>query len=147
MVHAAPVADFAIGKAITMARGSDVCLLSTGNMLPETVEAAHELESRGISAEVISFHTVKPLDEECLADVFARFPLVASIEEHSRIGGFGAAVAEWLIDNRITPRQFIRFGTPDAFFKQSGEQEFAREALGLSAHQIAARITDALRQG
>jgi transketolase len=116
-------------------------------MLPETIEAAHELERRGISAEVVSFHTVKPLDEDCLADVFARFPLVATIEEHSRIGGFGAAVAEWLIDERVTPRQFIRFGTPDAFFKQSGEQEYAREVLGLSAHQIAAKIVEALRQG
>jgi len=147
VVHKGPLTDFAIGKAITIARGSDVCLLSTGNMLPEAVEAAHELEKHGISAEVVSFHTVKPLDEACLADAFARFPLVATIEEHSRIGGFGAAVAEWLVDTRVTPRQFIRFGTPDAFFKQSGEQEFAREALGLSAHQIADKITVALRQG
>ena len=147
VVHQGALTDFAIGKAITIARGSDVCLLSTGNMLPEAVEAAHDLEKHGISAEVVSFHTVKPLDEACLTDAFARFPLVATIEEHSRIGGFGAAVAEWLVDSRVTPRQFIRFGTPDAFFKQSGEQEFAREALGLSAHQIAGRITAALRQG
>ena len=147
VVHKGPLADFAIGRAITVARGSDVCLLSTGNMLPEAVEAAHELEKHGISAEVVSFHTVKPLDESCLTDAFTRFPLVATIEEHSRIGGFGAAVAEWLVDTRVTPRQFIRFGTPDAFFKQSGEQEFAREALGLSAHQIADKITTALRQG
>jgi transketolase len=147
VVHAGPLADFAIGKAITIARGGDVCLLSTGNMLPEAVETAHQLEKQGISAEVVSFHTVKPLDESCLADVFARFTLVATVEEHSRIGGFGAAVAEWLVDSRVTPRQFIRFGTPDAFFKQSGEQEFAREALGLSAPQIAAKITAALRQG
>ena len=147
VVHKGPLADFAIGKAITIAPGSDVCLLSTGNMLPEAVEAAHQLEKQGISAEVVSFHTVKPLDEACLTDVFARFPLVATIEEHSRIGGFGAAVAEWLVDTRVTPRQFIRFGTPDAFFKKSGEQEFAREALGLSAHQIADKITNALRQG
>ena len=147
VVHKGPLADFAIGKAITIARGGDVCLLSTGNMLPEAVEAAHQLEQQGISAEVVSFHTVKPLDETCLTDVFARFPLIATIEEHSRIGGFGAAVAEWLVDTRVTPRQFIRFGTPDAFFKQSGEQEFAREALGLSAHQIADKITAALRQG
>jgi transketolase len=147
VVHKGPLADFAIGRAITLTSGKDVCLLSTGNMLPEAIEAAHQLEKQGISAEIVSFHTVKPLDEACLTDVFARFPLVATIEEHSRIGGFGAALAEWLVDTRVTPRQLIRFGTPDAFFKQSGEQEFAREALGLSAHQIADRITTALRQG
>jgi transketolase len=146
VVHGGPLTDFAIGKAITMARGSDACLLSTGNMLPEAIEAAHALEKQGFSVEVVSFHTVKPLDGACLTDVFARFPLVATIEEHSLIGGFGAALAEWLIDNHVRPRQFIRFGTPDAFFKKSGEQEYAREVLGLSAHQIAAKITDLLRQ-
>jgi transketolase len=146
VVHSGPLAHFTIGKAITMSRGTDACLLSTGNMLPETIEAAHALEKQGISAEVVSFHTVKPLDEERLSDVFARFPLVATIEEHSRIGGFGAAVAEWLIDQRVRPQKFIRFGTPDAFFKKSGEQEYAREALGLSAHQIAAKVAEELRQ-
>jgi transketolase len=147
VVHAERLAGFEIGKAITLSRGTDVCLLSTGNILPEAVEAARDLEKCGISAEVVSFHTVKPLDEACLADVFARFPLVATIEEHSRIGGFGSAVSEWLIDNAIAPRRFIRFGTPDAFFKQSGEQEYAREVLGLSAHQIAAKLAAALRRG
>src|ERR1700749_363364 len=146
VVHPGPLPNFEIGKAITVSRGTDACLLSTGNMLPEAIEAAHALEKQGISAEVMSFHTVKPLDEACLNDAFARFPLVATIEEHSRIGGFGAAVAEWLVDQRVTPKNFIRFGTPDAFFKKSGEQEYAREMLGLSAHQIAAKVADALRQ-
>ena len=92
----------------------------------------------------MSFHTVKPLDQACLKDVFGRFRLVASIEEHSLIGGFGAAVSEWLVDSETAPRKFLRFGTPDAFFKKSGEQEYAREMLGLSAHQIADRIVHAL---
>ena len=81
-----------------MPRASDVCLLSTGNMLPEAIEAAHKLKDKGISAKVVSFHTVKPLDEACLKDAFDRFKLVATIEEHSLIGGFGAAVSEWLVD-------------------------------------------------
>ena len=53
------------------------------------------------------------------------------------IGGFGSAVAEWMVDNAVTPRAFLRFGTPDAFFKMAGEQEFARELLGLTGQQIA----------
>ncbi len=113
-------------------------------MLPEVIEAAHKLAEKGVSAAVVSFHTVKPLDTEFLADALVRYPLVATIEEHSLIGGFGAAVAEWMIDNAITPRKFLRFGTPDAFFKQSGEQEYAREQLGLSAHRIAERILTVL---
>jgi len=144
VVHKGPIADFKIGKAITMAEGSDVCLLSTGNMLPEAMEAAHKLKDKGISAEVVSFHTVKPLDEEKLKQAFARFKLVATLEEHSLIGGFGAAVSEWLVDTETAPKKFLRFGTPDAFFKKSGEQEYAREMLGLTGHQIADKIIHAL---
>ncbi len=144
VVHKGTIADFRIGKAITMAEGTDVCLLSTGNMLPEAMEAAHRLKDKGISAEVVSFHTVKPLDEEKLKQAFARFKLVATLEEHSLIGGFGAAVSEWLVDTETQARKFLRFGTPDAFFKKSGEQEYAREVLGLTGHQIADKIVHAL---
>jgi transketolase len=144
VVHKGPIADFQIGKAITIAEGADVCLLSTGNMLPEALEAAHELKEKGISAEVVSFHTVKPLDDERLTKVFSRFKLVATLEEHSLIGGFGAAVSEWLADTETRAKKFLRFGTPDAFFKKSGEQEYAREMLGLTGDQIADKIVHAL---
>jgi transketolase len=144
VVHKGPIADFAIGKAITISEGSDVCLLSTGNMLPEATLAAHQLNENGISAEVVSFHTVKPLDEARLKASFARFRLVATLEEHSLIGGFGAAVSEWLVDSETPHRKFLRFGTPDSFFKKSGEQEYAREMLGLTGHQIAEKILHAL---
>jgi transketolase len=144
VVHKGPIADFKIGKAITIEEGSDVCLLSTGNMLPEAIEAAHKLKDEGISTEVVSFHTVKPLDEEKLKQAFARFRLVATIEEHSLIGGFGSAVSEWLADTETQPKKFLRFGTPDAFFKKSGEQEYAREVLGLTGHHIADKIAHAL---
>jgi transketolase len=142
-IHKEVPADFAVGRAITVREGSDVCLLSTGNMLPEAIEAGHLLEETGVSARVISFHTVKPLDTDCLADAFSSFRLVATIEEHSLIGGFGSAVAEWMIDNGIKG-PLVRFGTPDAFFKLSGEQEFAREKLHITGHQIAERIGHAL---
>ena len=144
VVHPSSIENFQIGKAITVSDGTDVCLLSTGNMLPEAIEAARKLKEQGISAQVVSFHTVKPLDQACLKDAFARFKLVATIEEHSLIGGFGAAVSEWLADTRTGNQNFMRFGTPDAFFKQSGEQEYAREALGLTGHQIAEKIVHAL---
>ena len=144
LVHPGPIPDFEIGKAITISDGDDVCLLSTGTMLPEAVAAADSLKQKGISAQVVSFHTVKPLDSARLADAFSRFKLVVTIEEHSLIGGLGAAVAEWVVDTRARPAALVRFGTPDAFFKQSGEQAYAREMLGLTGHQIADKIADAM---
>src|SRR6266568_435271 len=74
--------DAAIGKAIVMRPGTDVCLLSAGTMLETAMQAAELLSKEAISAQVVSFHTIKPLDEELLADVFGRFKIVATIEEH-----------------------------------------------------------------
>jgi transketolase len=145
VIHQEVPAGFEIGKAITIEEGSDVCLLSCGTMLPEAIEASHRLRQNGISTRVVSFHTVKPLDEAFLADTFGKFELVATIEEHSLLGGFGSAVAEWVVDRAVQPKKFLRFGTPDLFFKKSGEQEYAREELGLTGHQIAERVLTAVR--
>lgn len=139
-VHKGSVDRFEIGKAITMVDGDDVCLLSTGNMLPEAVEAGKLLGERGVSARVVSFHTVKPLDEAMLIEALERYKLVVTLEEHSLIGGFGSAVAEWAVDGGRDTRKLLRIGTPDLFFKESGEQEHAREQLGLSADHITERV-------
>jgi len=146
LLHSGTIDDFAIGKAITMRDGSDVCILSTGNILPEALHAADDLAAKGVSARVVSFHTVKPLDQDCLRSAFEKFRLVVSVEEHSLVGGFGSAVAEWLADSGTVGTRLLRIGTPDAFFKLSGEQEFAREKLGLTGHQIAEKISRALAQ-
>jgi transketolase len=127
--------QFTIGKGIVVREGRDVCLLSTGNMLPEAVTAADEL-----GAQLVSFHTVKPLDETLLADAFARFKLVATIEEHSVLGGLGGSVAEWLSDRPPQKARLLRIGTPDTFLHEAGEQEYAREVFGLTGKQIAEKI-------
>lgn len=131
---------FELGKALPMTDGDEVCILSTGNILPEAMEAGRLLTQAGIATQVVSFHTIKPLDEAFLADAFDRFSRVVTIEEHSLIGGFGSAVAEWVIDNGAAGQKLLRIGTPDKFFKESGEQHFARERLGLLGHQIADRV-------
>jgi transketolase len=137
--------DFAIGRAIPLRAGSDVCLLSTGNMLPTVLEAAQRLGEDGISAQVVSFHTVKPLDEECLSEAFRRYPLVATIEEHSVLGGFGSSVAEWLSEQSDARARLLRIGVPDRFLHDAGEQEYAREVFGLTPEAIHGRVAAALR--
>lgn len=144
VVHDGEVTDFEIGRTLPIREGTDVCLLSTGNMLPEVLDAADRLQQEGTSAAVVSFHTVKPLDEEFLTEAFKRYRLVVTIEEHSIVGGFGSAVGEWLIDSGTSTGKLLRIGTPDRFYKKSGEQEYAREQLGLSSAQISRRVQDKL---
>jgi transketolase len=133
-----------IGRSLVVRDGVDVCLLAVGVMLSVALEAAEGLAKRGITAHVVSVVSVKPLDEVLLRDVFARFPLVLSIEEHSLIGGFGAALAEWAADHGPVAARLLRMGTKDRFPHEAGETEHARERDGLTAHHMIERITQAL---
>jgi transketolase len=146
VVHKTPPA-FTIGKGIELKTGTDVCLLSTGTLLPEVIAAAELLEKEKLSVRVVSLHTVKPLDEALIFDAFKRYQLVATIEEHSVIGGLGGAVSELIAETSPAQRraQFVRIGTPDVFLHEPGEQEFAREHFGLNAKGIAAKIRSSLR--
>ena len=135
--------DLKIGKAIVVREGTDVALLSAGTIMPEVLKAADLLQEQGISAEVVSFHTIKPLDVACLSAVSTRFKLVATIEEHGLIGGLGSAVSEWrAAANSATP--VICFGTPDEFMHEVGSQEYARAKYGLTPVNIATRILAAM---
>jgi transketolase len=145
VVHQQPP-DFAIGKGIVMQTGSDVCLLSTGTILPVAMQAAAELAQQHISVQVVSFHTVKPLDETLLTDVFSKYRVVATIEEHSILGGLGGSIAEWLMDHPFPGTRLCRIGTPDGFLHQAGEQSYAREQTGLTAHHIADKVRQMYQQ-
>jgi len=145
LVHEGVPGDFQIGRAITVREGADVALLATGTIVPTALEAGDLLAAEGISARVVSFHTVKPLDEELLADVFGSHKVVATVEEHSLIGGFGSAVAEWLADRPHAPgAQLVRAGVGDWYLHEAGGQGYARERYGLTAENIAKRVQAAV---
>lgn len=131
---------FSFGHAITVHEGTDICILSTGNLLPLAIEAAEALDSDGSSTRVVSFHTVKPLDEELLAEAFEAYRIVVTLEEHSLIGGLGGAVAEWLADRGGATAQLVRIGTGDWFLHESGSQVYARSRYDLTVDQICARV-------
>ena len=132
--------NFVIGKGIVIKEGSDICLLSTGMTMPLAIAVSSALGAKEISAQVVSVHTVKPLDEELCSDVFSRFSVVATIEEHSVIGGLGGAAAEWLSDQPPQRARLCRIGTPDLFVHEAGEEEHVREYVGLTSGKIVHKI-------
>jgi len=139
--------DFQIGKGIIVQPGKDICILSTGNLLPVAVGAAKELQAQGISCQVVSFHTVKPLDEALLKDAFGRFAVVATLEEHGKLGGLGGGVAEWLSDQRYPDSRLVRLGVDDVFVHKSCDQDIAREDFGLTPAHISKKLREALPAG
>lgn len=143
-IHTA-LSKFKIGEAIIIRPGNDVSLLCAGNMMSETLKASDILASKGISAEVVSFHTVKPLDESYLKSAATRFKLLVTVEEHSHIGGFGSAVSEWRALTNCPVRQ-ITFGTDDEFMHEVGSQNYARKKYGLTAENIVSSIFSAINR-
>jgi transketolase len=136
-----------IGRSICVRKGADVALLAVGTMLPVVCEAAERLATAGISARVESFHTLKPLDEAILAELFDGYPLVVTVEEHSRVGGAGGAIAEWLAARGNNRGRLLAIGTEDAFFHEAGSQDHARSKLGLTAESIAGAVSRTLDGG
>ena len=149
VVHPEPP-PLQLGRAIVISEGSDLTLISTGNMLPLVVEVAQQLGDAGLSAAVVSMHTVKPLDEALLAARFTGSQLVVTVEEHGRLGGLGGAVAEWLSDWRLEasapPAQLLRIGTDDEFLHQAGGQAHARKCYAIDTDSIVAQVRAALQQ-
>ncbi len=132
--------DFTIGKGIIVKPGKDICFLNAGSLLPAAMEAADVLAKKGISVQVVSMHTVKPLDEELLTEVFSKFSTVFTIEEHGVLGGFGGAVSEWMSEQRFSGARLYRIGTPDEFMYKAGETDYAYRYFGLDSNSIVEKV-------
>ncbi len=115
-----PDAKFEIGKADTIIEGTDVTIIACGHLVWKSIEAAKQLEAKGISCEVINMHTIKPLDVNAILKSVAKTKCVVTAEEHMIAGGLGESVAQVLVTNTPYPQEFVAVndtfgesGTPD----------------------------------
>ena len=128
-----PDYKFELGRGVVYRDGKDVTLVATGYMLHLALEAAEMLEKDGISAAVINIHTIKPLDTDLLAEYAEKTGAVVTAEEHSVIGGLGAAVCEALAESCPVP--VMRVGVQD-MYGRSGKVPELLEIYGLTAQNI-----------
>lgn len=136
--------EFEVGKSISLREGKEVCIIATGMMVRESLDAAELLAAKGIDCWVIDMHTIKPLDTACLDDALCNSRLIVSVEEHSITGGLGGAIAEYMADKEKTPR-LVRIGVEDYFCKL-GDLRYCWEQHGLTAPQIAERIENEINK-
>ncbi len=137
--------EFTIGKGIVIRDGRDVCMLSTGNLMPLALETAAMFGDEGISARVVSFHTVKPLDEDLLTQAFSNFDVVITLEEHGLLGGFGSSVSEWLVKRPAARADLLQIGVDDVFCYEAGKQDDARRTFNITKESIVERTRDLYR--
>ena len=127
--------SFEIGKGLLLQEGSDVTIVATGHLVWEALEAAKTLNEKGISAEVINIHTIKPLDNDIILKSVAKTGAIVTAEEHNFLGGLGESVARVLAENTPTPQEFI--ATKDTF-GESGTPAQLMDKYGLNAKAIVA---------
>ena len=135
--------EFTIGKAVKLREGNDLTFIANGTMVYESLEAAKILEAEGISTAVINMHTLKPLDTSAIDSALSFSKAIVTVEEHSIIGGLGAAVAEYTAKLSKRPPQ-LSLGLPDAFI-DAAEYRFMLTREGLVAPKIAASTASFLR--
>lgn len=128
---------FEIGKAVHLLDGTDVSIIATGHLVWEALEAAKSLHEKGISAEVINIHTIKPLDEEAIINSAKKTGCVVTAEEHNYLGGLGESVARTLAQHHPTPQEFV--ATQDTF-GESGTPAELMEKYGLNAKSILQKV-------
>ena len=124
---------FEIGKALMLNEGSDVSIFATGHLVWHAIEAGEILAEKGISAEVINIHTIKPLDNEAILNSVAKTKCAVSAEEHQMNGGLGDSIAQLLALKMPLPMEMVAVNDS---FGESGTPEQLMEKYGLTTEAI-----------
>jgi len=128
---------FEIGKAILLNEGTDVTIIATGHLVWEAILAGEILAEKGINAEIINIHTIKPLDEESVLKSVAKTGCVVTAEEHNYIGGLGESIASLL--SRKNPKPIEMVAVQDTF-GESGVPDQLMKKYGLTASDIVSKV-------
>ena len=131
------------GKAIQLKEGKDVSLISTGMMTARILEAGELLQKQEISADILHFPVIKPLDQEAIIQTARKTGLVVTVENHSVIGGLGSAVCETVSES--SPCRVHRLGYQDIFL-ESGDDEELFDRYGLNARRISEFVLHILKK-
>ena len=124
---------FIIGKAIQLQEGTDVSIFATGHLVWEALQAFEILAAKGISAEIINIHTIKPLDEKAVLTSVKKTLCVVTAEEHMINGGLGDSIAQLISRNCPMPLEYVAV---DDSFGESGTPEQLMGKYGLNAAAI-----------
>ncbi|HBQ64786.1 MAG TPA: transketolase [Clostridiales bacterium] len=125
--------DFSLGKGILLRDGKDLTIAATGLMVHEAIKAADMLAAEGVSARVLDFHTLKPIDRDLIIQAARETGRIVTAEEHNMYGGLGSAVAEILAENYPVPVRMVAIRDQ---FGKSGKPDRLIERYKLTAQSI-----------
>lgn len=135
--------NFEIGKGQIMRDGKDVTIFATGHMVWEALLSASVINKKGISAQVVNIHTIKPIDKDLIIKCARETGAVVTAEEHQIYGGFGSAIAEVLAKFHPVPVEFV--GMNDSF-GESGKPIELMEKYEMTSKNIAIAVGNVLKR-
>ena len=142
-IFTSPNETFEIGKAQLFSEGTDVSIFACGHMVWKAIEAGKVLEEKGIKAEVINIHTIKPLDTEAVIRSIKKTRCAVTVEEHNIIGGLGDAIAQASVKAFPIPIEYI--GTNDTF-GESGTPTQLLAKYGLDTPNILEAVEKVMKR-
>ncbi len=125
--------DFGLCKADVIEEGTDVSLIASGIMVETALQAAEELKTKGISAEVVVCHTVKPIDKETIIGSVKKTGAAVAIENHNVIGALRSAVCETVCENYPVPVTCV--GVKEKF-GEVGKMPYLRNVFGMEVNDV-----------
>jgi 1-deoxy-D-xylulose-5-phosphate synthase len=135
-----PMQQLVIGKGRKICDGEEVAILTIGHPGNFAVKACQELNAEGLNPAHYDMRFVKPLDADLLHEVFSSFKKIITVEDGCLQGGFGTAVAEFMLDHNYSA-SITRLGIPDNFIEHGEQKELYAEC-----HFDVAAIKQAVRQ-
>jgi transketolase len=124
---------FEIGKAWKIKDGKDVTIIAIGHLVWKAVEAEEALKEKGIDAEIINIHTIKPLDEKAIIDSVKKTGCVVTAEEHQMNGGLGESVSGTLMRHFPVPQEFVAVNDS---FGESGKPHELMAKYGIDTPNV-----------
>lgn len=134
--------NFQVGRGIVLHDGKDITFVSTGSIVYDVVQAAKQLEKKGISARVVNIHTLKPFDRNIIIESAALTKAIVSVEEQTIYGGVGSIVAEIIAEERLNIK-FARLGLTD-FAHGYGTHDEMKAVNGLSSEHMCSKVMSIL---
>ena len=140
-----PNEELFIGRMRRVFSGCDLSIIATGGILSEAILARDALRDHSINAQVISCHSLKPIDVETVLDAALNTGGIVTLEEHNKIGGLGSAISEVCMDHNIIPKKFLRIGLDDSYSEIVGDQIYLRKHYGLDSETVVEKIYNLLK--
>ncbi|ADL06622.1 transketolase family protein [Lacrimispora saccharolytica] len=135
---------FQMGKGVVLKEGTDITIIANGILVNEVLEAEKMLAEKGLQAQIINIHTIKPLDKDLVIRSAKKTGKVVVAEEHSIIGGLGSAVCDVL--SEYYPVPVLKIGVNDVYGRSGSARELLR-AYELDSESLAGRILHFYHQG